>query len=310
MSLVSIVVPSRGGASRLPHLLTALTAQHDSQWEAIVVLDGDIDGSNAAIADHADCRVRTITFSENQGRVAALNAGFEDARGDVLIRCDDDLRPHPGYVAAHRASHSGAPCGTVGLYQNVYPDTPYARVYGQAMDHIFRNEAYATAPARRWQYWAGNVSVTRDTWEKIGRYDPDYRAYGWEDVDYGYRLHVAGIPIVLDRNLETPHHVAATTTRIRATRAFLSGAAQDTFEKKHGREATGLTEHSQPGLWNRLVSVGGRCATPRTIAAAAAAIDRTLPILPRWVGHKAVAWTVESASLGGQLRPTLTRTDI
>ena len=30
---------------------------------------------------------------------------------------------------------------------------------------------------------AGNVSVTRDTWEEVGPYDIDFRAYGWEDVD-------------------------------------------------------------------------------------------------------------------------------
>lgn len=311
MPLASLIVPSRGGAGRLPHLLAALEAQTDPEWEAIIVIDGDIDDSAGVLARLAGDRVSTIVFEENRGRVAALNAGFEEARGDVLIRCDDDLRPDPDYVAAHRAAHAGEPCGAVGLYRNVYPDTPYARAYGEEMDEVFRRQAYATGPDRRWRYWAGNASVTRETWDRIGGYDPDYRAYGWEDVDYGYRLHAAGIPVVLDPALETDHHVAATTTRIRATRAFLSGAAQRTFERKHGTAP--LTRGpitARRGPWDVLVAGSGRLATPRTIAGATRVIDATLPVLPHRIGHKAVAWAVESASVGGKLRPDQTRNDV
>ena len=44
MTRGSVVIPSRGGAERLPRILAALVAQQGSDWEAVVVLDGDIDG--------------------------------------------------------------------------------------------------------------------------------------------------------------------------------------------------------------------------------------------------------------------------
>ena len=42
----SVIVPSRGGAQRLPRLIGALAAQEDAPpFEVHVVVDGDVDGS-------------------------------------------------------------------------------------------------------------------------------------------------------------------------------------------------------------------------------------------------------------------------
>ena len=125
MTLASVIIPSRGGAQRLPTLLSALAAQDDHSWEAIVVIDGDVDDSASVVARYdRQLPVRCIVFPENRGRVAALNAGFEAARGDVLIRCDDDMEPRPDYVAQHRRAHRGDRCGAVGLPLNVCLPTP------------------------------------------------------------------------------------------------------------------------------------------------------------------------------------------
>ena len=72
-----------------------------------------------------------------------------------------------------------------------------------AAEQRLRASAYAAGPEVSWRFWAGNVGVRRASWERVGPYDTDFRAYGWEDVDWGYRLHTAGIPIVVDPALET-----------------------------------------------------------------------------------------------------------
>ena len=80
MTLASIIIPSRGGAKRLPRLLSALAAQDDRDWEAIVVIDGDVDGSRQVVERYRHLPVRSTVFPENRGRVAALNAGFAAAQ--------------------------------------------------------------------------------------------------------------------------------------------------------------------------------------------------------------------------------------
>ena len=49
-----------------------------------LVVDGVDDGSVALLEAESRFALRSIIFPENRGRVAALNAGFEAARGGVL----------------------------------------------------------------------------------------------------------------------------------------------------------------------------------------------------------------------------------
>lgn len=299
--VASIVVPSFRGADRLPKLLDSLAAQDAApSFEVIVVVDGVDDGSVALLENESRLDARSIVFPENRGRVAALNAGFEAARGDVLIRCDDDLVPRPDYVSAHVNSHRDGPGGVIGLYLNEYSTTPYAEVYGKDADERFRRDAYGSAPSMAWRYWAGNCSITRAIWDSVGPYDPEYRLYGWEDVDYGYRIREAGFEVRLAPELETPHRVAAVTTAIRARRASHSGAARRLFERKHPQ--AGLPD-AIPGwsLWNALVR--GLSRIPLKPARLGGAVDVLLRFLPRGVGRKVVALSVESAALGGYRSP-------
>ncbi|NHA67507.1 glycosyltransferase family 2 protein [Phycicoccus flavus] len=294
----SVVVPSYRGAHRLPALLAALAAQDTTEpWEVVLVVDGDTDGSErVAKAHRGPLDLRVVVLPENLGRVTALNTGFDAARGRVLVRCDDDLEPAPGYVAAHVAAHAGREVGAVGLYRNVFPETPFARVYGRRADTALREAAYASAESTRWRYWAGNASVTREAWEEVGPYDTAYRAYGWEDVDWGYRLAATGRPVVLDPALETVHRLVATTTGLRARRAFYSGSAREIFSAKHGRV---LAEPEPTGAWGRLVRGTARSLSESRLGLAADAVDRLLPVLPDAAGRKAVALLVESGHRAG-----------
>lgn len=299
MTKASIVIPSRGGAERLPRLLTALAAQTHPDWEAIVVIDGDIDNSEAVVARYAHLPIRSVVFPENRGRVAALNAGFADAAGEVLIRCDDDLVPDPDYVAEHVKATSAGDRGAVGLYINVLPDTPYARAYGRHADDSHRNAAYETPPDLRYRFWAGNSSVTRGVYETVGGYDTRYRAYGWEDVDFGYRLYKLGFPIDLVPALETPHYVAAVTTVLRVRRAIASGRARWKFDTIHGAGASGPARPDDSSAWNRLINRLADHLTDERSAWLATAIEAVLPVLPRPAGRKAVAAVVEGSSVAG-----------
>ena len=294
---VSVVVPTRGGACRLPGLLDALAAQDLVDWEAIVVVDGDVDGSSDVVDRAAhDLPVRRITFDANQGRSAALNAGFADSRGQVLVRCDDDLVPRPDYLSRHAAHHAEREVGVVGLYLNVYPETTYARVYGRGWDERFREGAYQAPSDDGWRYWAGNVSVTRDVWKRVGPYDTSFRAYGWEDVDWGYRLAQSGTPIVLDPGLETEHRIAATTTAMRLQRAFYSGAARKRFEQKH---ATSIGSGVPSNTWEQVAAgVAARLDEGRA-ERLGSWIDAGSRVVPDRVAGKVVALAIDAAARAG-----------
>ncbi len=308
MKSVSVIVPSRGGAGRLPTLLQAFENQQTAaRFDVHVIVDGDIDKSEDVLKglkqEFPTVDLSWTVFPENRGRVAALNRGIEATSGEVIARCDDDLVPAADYIDIIATSHGEVVKGLVGLYLNRYPETPYSRAYGKPRDQMFREEAYHAPPSERWIYWHGNSSARREVMAEVGLYDPRFRKYGWEDVDYGYRLFRAGVPIELEPALETEHRVAATTTEIRALRALHAGTAKRAFLEKHGlAEPPALR-----GIWGRAVAMASTLQSERILGHSARLVDRILPAAPSVVGEKAVAFLVESGGYSGFKYPDRAR---
>ena len=185
----------------------------------------------------------------------------------------------------------------IGTLKNVYPDTPYSRVYGNFRDARFKQGALSVAEEGRWLYWNGNSSISAEFYERTGGYDPAYRLYGWEDVDMGKMVHDAGGRIIISDEVEVKHYAEATTTAVRALRALHSGSARTIFVRKHGEEAHPAPNPSGP--WGFAVKTLARFTTEKTIKTLGDASDKILLKLPAKVAEKLVALQVEAASYAG-----------
>jgi glycosyltransferase involved in cell wall biosynthesis len=77
--------------------------------EIIFVDDGSTDGSWTVISALAarDGRVRGIRFRRNFGKAAALSAGFESARGELVMTLDADLQDDPHEIPRFLAAMTG-----------------------------------------------------------------------------------------------------------------------------------------------------------------------------------------------------------
>jgi glycosyltransferase involved in cell wall biosynthesis len=71
-------------------------------FEMVFVDDGSRDGTLATAVDLArrDPRVRVVKFRRNYGQTAAMAAGIEAARGDVIVTMDGDLQNDPRDIGA------------------------------------------------------------------------------------------------------------------------------------------------------------------------------------------------------------------
>lgn len=305
----AVIIPTRGGASKLHYPLDALEKQTEKDFQVIVVCDGDIDGSATLVEKYRQrgiLNIEVVVFPENRGRSQALNAGHRLADAHILIRCDDDLEPDINFVSEHIRLHSEEiETGVIGLVRNLYPDNAYARAYGNYRDHKFREDAYQSNPEKYWHFWNANASLTQEMFEKLGGYDERYRLYGWEDVDMGYMLYQAGAKIILAPSLETKHHIAATTTAARSLRALHSGAARSIFVAKHGKGI--LADPQLTGLWGILVKFVSLVTTEKTLQTMGKIIDATADKLPQKIAEKLISLLVEAASYMGVRRPSRAR---
>lgn len=100
--LVSVVVPVYDEVDSLPGFhaeLTAALAGLDRSHEIVYVDDGSTDGSTELLAKlqlDAPETVRVVVLRRNFGKSGALTAGFDHARGGILVTLDADGQDVPG----------------------------------------------------------------------------------------------------------------------------------------------------------------------------------------------------------------------
>jgi len=100
-----VVVPVLNEEESLPLLyqrLTEVLTENNYRYEIIVVDDGSTDSSFDILQalQTEDERLRVVQFRRNYGQTAAFAAGFDRARGDVVITIDADLQNDPADIPA------------------------------------------------------------------------------------------------------------------------------------------------------------------------------------------------------------------
>ena len=111
------------------------------RFEIVFVNDGSRDDTLARLLDRSagDRRIRVVNLSRNFGKEAALTAGLDHARGDVLIPIDIDLQDPPDLIGAFMARWREG----------------YDIVYGVRTAR--RTDTTAKRMSAGWFYWAFNA---------------------------------------------------------------------------------------------------------------------------------------------------------
>ena len=101
--MISVIVPvhdEERSVALLHEEIVAALEPLGRAWEVLFVDDGSTDGTFAALtrlhARHDD--VRVVRLRRNFGKSAALQAGFEEAQGDVVVTIDGDLQDDPAEI--------------------------------------------------------------------------------------------------------------------------------------------------------------------------------------------------------------------
>ena len=97
---VSVLIPiynEEGNLSLLYDKLEAALKKTERAYEIIFVDDGSSDGSLEILLDlrEKNPNVKIISFSRNFGQTAALSAGIDCSKGDIIIPMDGDLQTDP-----------------------------------------------------------------------------------------------------------------------------------------------------------------------------------------------------------------------
>ncbi len=161
---ISVVVPAKNEEKNLPILIERLfVALRDQSklFEIIVVNDGSTDGSmhilRALAGVHSELRI--VDLARNYGQTAAMMAGLDHARGEVIVPIDADLQNDPADIPRllakldegfdvvsgwrkDRKDYRKDVIGPVRLYGEMHRFVPiYAAWYGARITEIPVNHA-------------------------------------------------------------------------------------------------------------------------------------------------------------------------
>lgn len=102
---ISVVIPLLNEEESLPELtrwVSRVMHAHHFSYEILLIDDGSTDNSWQVIRDLSEIEpaIRGIRFNRNYGKSAALNIGFKEAAGRVVITMDADLQDSPEEIPA------------------------------------------------------------------------------------------------------------------------------------------------------------------------------------------------------------------
>ncbi len=99
---LSVVVPLYNEEESVGPLVAAIreALKEEHSWEVVLVDDGSRDRTVECVVASAaeDPRVRLVRLARNYGQTQAMQAGFDHARGAVVVSMDGDLQNDPADI--------------------------------------------------------------------------------------------------------------------------------------------------------------------------------------------------------------------
>lgn len=97
---ISVIIPVHNEADNVPPLVERLTdvlKNFRPAYEVLFVDDGSTDQTFDCLKalHEANPRIKVVRFTRNYGQTPALAAGFDHAKGEVIVAMDGDLQFHP-----------------------------------------------------------------------------------------------------------------------------------------------------------------------------------------------------------------------
>lgn len=209
---LSIIIPTHRRGPTLIRCLQHLEAQTIAkQIEVIVVSDGS-DSETEALMKHASWNIPVTFFvipKSQQG--TARNRGVEKAKADRILFIGDDAFLAPDACAKYLESPAGvAMLGfttwdpSVGVTSVMTWLEASGWQFGYSFLEPFRHRPIDPEIQHKFTY---TIHLSLPTaLAKQHPFREDVSLYGWEDIEWGWRLAQAGIPLFYEPDAKALHH--------------------------------------------------------------------------------------------------------
>jgi len=229
---ISVIIGCYNQKEALARVLTGFALQTVDAFEVIVVDSSSTDGTDRLLESLEPRYPFRYLIQENSGKTGARNRAAAMASADILLITDADMIPDPCLIERHFAAHAAAKVPTCfegttwNMHVLAWPSEP-ENLYP------YIREKLKSGTRLGWHYFlTGNLSLPTAIFRQFHGFDRDFQGYGWEDIELGYRLSKARIPLrYLPEAKNYHYHVVEDDDFIR--REVKKGESAAVFLKKH-----------------------------------------------------------------------------
>ncbi len=200
---LSVIIPTKDREDILAVTLDAYEKQtiDAGTYELIIVNDhGDLPALETLAAKHPSLPIRILDNHGPGGPAAARNLAMEQSQGTVVLITGDDIVPGEDFLEQHLEGHRRHPeleTAFVGLtlWHEDLPDTAFMRyITGKGGQQFKYDDMKDDQPVAFDRLYTSNCSLKRAfVIEEEILFSTKYRYAAYEDVEFGYRLHLRGM---------------------------------------------------------------------------------------------------------------------
>jgi GT2 family glycosyltransferase len=230
MPEISVIVVNWNGRHFLEDCLGGMRRQTFQDFEVILVDNGSSDGSCEYVRGQFP-EVRLLALPENRGFTGGNIAGYEAARGSLIVLLNNDTEAHAAWLEEiHGASLLHPDAGSFASKMMYFDARDRIEncgfdlgVSGATVD-LGRDEPDGPDWATSYSVFGacgGAVAYRRNMLEDIGFLDPDFFMV-YEDVDLSFRAQLRGYSCIYVPSAIVFHRYRATLGNCTAPQIFYS----------------------------------------------------------------------------------------
>lgn len=210
MLKVSVVIPFKDYNQVFLNNLLALNYQEFRDFEVIIVdnsfkLKEILKQEN--IVEKLNYELRVVNGDGNS-RASARNIGILYSKNDIVLFLDADMLAHKNLIKEHimiYEKYKTKNIAVIGLELRINN----LSVLKNFDDYLnFINNIYLTYPKSRlrlkqrkiswYKFLTGNLSSFKENFIKTGLFDRNFKTYGFEDLELGYRFYKLGLNLIFN----------------------------------------------------------------------------------------------------------------
>lgn len=226
---LSVILCVRNGENVIQRQLEAISSQKcEIKFELIIVNNGSTDNTEKIVKKFLQENKRflpiakIIDASEKSGLPFARNKGIQSSQGKVLAFCDADDRVHEGWVQAIYDSLKDRDA-LIGGRNHTFDESGKKLVLGIGEGLLSTNYLPHVSGC--------NFAITRKAVFASGGFDESLPRYGFDDVDFSWRVQETGFPIDYEPHAEVDFTVSGNSSSVK--KRFLLGKGRVLMARRY-----------------------------------------------------------------------------